>query len=257
MRRDLWSLILACGFGSFVGGLVALEIAERFEYGRYFWGFGAIMGGFAAYFAVDFRELCTGVARAYRATIAWQPDREYWKMFFLTYAAFSIMFFNAVLFFSLLAGLKSGLVVLAFIQVYCLLPAFLIPDASVAINDPDKIKADNMKQIIRKTNTITVLYWTIWSAVWLIRRVPHAVVVVVSTSARAARALGRFAATAFRYVHSRRRTISFGCAAIGAAVGYHAGSATIGAVAGMILGAAEHELVAIRWLKVVPNGGRA
>jgi len=90
MKKESWSIAFACALGAFVGALSALEIESHFAYGKYLWIFGALLGGFVAYLAVDFRQFCTSIARSYRmsadsitracrtATV-WRPNKLYWK----------------------------------------------------------------------------------------------------------------------------------------------------------------------------------
>lgn len=73
MKRETWSIVGACALGAFIGTLVALEIAARFQYGSYFWFVGALFGGAVAYFAVDFHHFWRGVVRSYEKTVAWKP----------------------------------------------------------------------------------------------------------------------------------------------------------------------------------------
>src|SRR3989344_5943974 len=81
MTRGWLSIALACAFGALIGTLTALEISARFEYGSYLWSIGALVGGIAAYVAIDFRHFCAGVAHSYRRTVAWRPYGLWWKAF--------------------------------------------------------------------------------------------------------------------------------------------------------------------------------
>ncbi len=264
MQRDFWSLILACGFGAFVGAFVSLEIAEYFQYGRYFWGLGVIIGGLFGYVSVDPSELRSGVALAYKRTIAWRPDGLYWKTFFLSFLEFIGLCLNSVVVFCFISG-DHFLMIFAMVLVVSTGSSFLYASEIMTTGSRHynsrkyfMERNEDSKRNLLVFNPFSIfLYWPARGLWWLMNHVPSAVIAAPSTSTKVARAIGQFAATAFRYVHSRRRTICFGCAALGAAVGYQAGSAVIGAGVGATLGAVEHELVAIHWLKVVPNGGRA
>ncbi|MBI2465932.1 MAG: hypothetical protein HYV66_01730 [Candidatus Sungbacteria bacterium] len=238
MQRDFWSLVLACGFGALVGVFVSLEITEHFQYGRYFWGIGAVLGGLVGYVSVDFSDFREGLILAYRRTIAWRPDGLYWKTFFLTFFEYMVLCLNSVVFFYVVFG-DHFLLILGLVLIFSACLSFLYASD---IMSPDRYSD---------------LYWPTQGLWWLMRRAPSAVAAAPSALAEGTLTLGRFAATVFRYVHSRRRTICFSCAALGAAAGYYAGSALAGAVIGAMLGAVEYQLVALRWLKLVPNGGRA
>src|SRR5207248_955819 len=85
------------------------------------------------------------------------------------------------------------------------------------------------KEKAKYTNPIslpfTVIYFSLKGIWWLIKKVPAAI-----TLAR------RLTWTLFILVHSRRRTICFVDAGIGTLIGYFAGNALIGAVAGGFIG---------------------
>ena len=70
MHKETLSVGFAVALGSLIGGFVALDIAARFAYGTWFWGVGALLGGCIAWFAIDFRQLCSGIARSYRTNTA-------------------------------------------------------------------------------------------------------------------------------------------------------------------------------------------
>ena len=76
--------------------------------------------------------------------------------------------------------------------------------------------------------------------------------VVGLTAKELGKTLGMFIAGVFVYVHSKRRTICFVDAALGAAIGYTFGSAIVGAVAGAVLGIINYEVISVRWLKLTP-----
>ncbi len=263
MQRDFWSLVLACGFGALVGVFVSLEITEHFQYGRYFWGIGAVLGGLVGYVSVDFSDFREGLILAYRRTIAWRPDGLYWKTFFLTFFEYMVLCLNSVVFFYVVFG-DHFLLILGLVLIFSACLSFLYASDIMSPDRYSDSRTYYLKRSIRAKSNLIVfnpfsvfLYWPTQGLWWLMRRAPSAVAAAPSALAEGTLTLGRFAATVFRYVHSRRRTICFSCAALGAAAGYYAGSALAGAVIGAMLGAVEYQLVALRWLKLVPNGGRA
>lgn len=62
-----------------------------------------------------------------------------------------------------------------------------------------------------------------------------------------------FCSSVFMFIHSERRTTCFVAAAIGATIGYFANNAIVGAVAGGLIGLAEYQLIAVKWLKIKPR----
>ncbi len=281
MKRQSWSIAFACFLGAFVGTLVALNIAERFEYGRYFWGIGALLGGIVAYFAVDFRYFCAGVAHSYRKTIAWRPYRLWWRAFGVSFVAFLTMASTALTVMILLFAVSGSLVLLTtlvtipgalwvgcFSLAFCLLGIsyFEVGRYNRTFEAWEKSLHESIEEnhsLIRKLNPIAGLIFVVLAVVGLgigvVRGIcyaaissPKAAVVVGSVLKAARKRLLQFVAGVFFYVHSERRTLCFVDATLGAAIGYSFGSAIIGAVAGAFLGVLNYELISVRWLKLAP-----
>lgn len=91
---------------------------------------------------------------------------------------------------------------------------------------------------------------------WVVKRISRAIVVsccfIGSTTKELVLFIGRFGWQMFIRVHSQRRLICGTDAMIGAAIGYLAGSAIIGALSGALVGLVNYELVTRRWL--IPKG---
>ena len=91
---------------------------------------------------------------------------------------------------------------------------------------------------------------------WVAKRIPSAIVVLACFIGRAIKEttlfLGRFGWQVFIRIHSQKRLICGTDAMIGAGIGYLAGSAIIGALAGALIGLVNYELVTRRWL--IPRG---
>ena len=267
MQRNFWQVVLASAFGAFVGGTVALEIAEHFQYGSYFWGLGAILGGLVGYVGVDFADFREGVRLAYRRTIAWQPYWPLWKTNLLCSISVLTASSNFIVLIGLLGDWKTGLWVFGAITCPVLFAIFFMVvleeytgESSKDQHTLDCLRGDDevSKKILLYANPFAVwFYWLPKCVWWAVAYSPAGAVWVILVSTRAAHTLGRFASTTFLYVHTQKRTICFAAAALGAAIGYHAGSALVGAAAGALIGSVEYQLVAVRWLKVVPNGQRA
>lgn len=274
MDRDLWTTVLASVLWSFVGAFIALEIGQNFQFGQYFWGIGVIIGSLIGYVSGDFADFRSGVARAYQQTIAWRPDRLFWRSAFLTFAApvvilchltafiFVVMFFSGNLTANWPEMLKiiSGFIVV----ISCFLSLMWMIDE---MNDSSHLPnierrwrnhIEFQKDIIFNLNPFSFWFYLVPNGIWwLVVRIPSGAVLTASALARAARTFGRFVATTFYYVHTHKRTIRMVAVAIGAAIGYQAGSAIIGAVVGGFVSYVEYQLVAVHILGVVPNGARA
>lgn len=265
MKRESWSIIIACFFGAFVGGITALEIAARFEYGSYFWGIGALLGGIVAYFIVDFAQVRTGVLRAYNNVVNWQPNLLYWKAVIVNMTYMMSVTIYVVLFFSLpysMIGVISGervemvvmsiLIVSAIMLIIVLILSLLISLDELSRGENEgrewRYRLKLLRSIRRNLGhieTLNPVTATCFLAALLWRSLPKL--------HKIPRLLWNFVLTFVRYIHSERRTLCFIDAALGATVGYYFGSAVIGAVVGAILGVINYELVSVRWLKLSPT----
>ena len=267
MRKETWSVGFACALGSFIGALCAIEIATRFTYGSWVWGIGALLGGVTAWVVVDFRHLCAGIARAWRATVNWRPDHVWWKAYVFLLAGYIAVFSN-VLVMMAIAGVTRTSSYIA-VTILCLFCSIVIAGAGLP-NPPiwHKERTRQLEDVIddgwrmmRNLNPIAVVYWILRSVFWMIWRIPSAAVFVLKSAGPAVKlcfASGRqFSVTTFRYVHSERRKLCFVDATIGAVVGYFLGSAVLGAAIGAMLGMVNYELVSVRWLKLAPEKSKA
>lgn len=256
MRKESWSVIGACFLGALIGTFVALDIATRFQYGEYLWSFGAIFGGVISYIAVDFRHFCAGVAYSYRRTIAWRPEWLWWKTFAIMASAFSM----ACLYFFGFASIGVAIDYSSTnLVVKLMLASFGLGSITgllfMAMAHP-YAKTEMGAEHLRKSSEFgwkVILYGNPVGATLAICRglilvVPRAPSVV----AQAGRIISKFVVEVFIYVHSERRTLCFVDATIGASIGYAFGSSIIGALAGVVLGILNYEVVSVRWLKLVP-----
>lgn len=65
MRKESLNIAVACLIGGVLGVLFAIEIAELYEFGRYFWFAGAFAGGAIAYLAYDPSAAASAMRRAW------------------------------------------------------------------------------------------------------------------------------------------------------------------------------------------------
>ncbi len=270
MQRETWSIIGACALGALTGAFVALDIASRFQYGSYFWSVGALIGGMVAYVAADFRQFCAGVVHSYRRTITWRPYYLYWQALFAQWigmcaATTSVI---VVLVLSILVtkgfGWLDALHEGAWSVTTIMCAAIVFNLAIVWIGLPDRFRfAYNSEyesclrheitsgyNIARKANPLGVMYHLLKGLWWLVLHSPSLCTQLISFITRAAMLLAQFVAGVFVHIHSKRRTLCFVDASLGAAIGYAFGSALVGGFAGAVLGVINYEFVSVRWLKL-------
>ncbi len=66
MRKESWSIGIACFIGTALGLLIAWKLAEMFAVGRYLWFVGAFLGAIAAYLLYDPVSVWSAMRRAWR-----------------------------------------------------------------------------------------------------------------------------------------------------------------------------------------------
>lgn len=269
MKRESIGIVGACALGALIGTLVALDIATRFEYGRYFWSVGALFGGIVAYIAVDIHKLVAGIVRAYRATLSHfaQKSRFYWRIIapgLVSLAFLEISWAVAAVAMFLLGNTDLATIALVFSGVL-----FFPVNSLWAIDDTPANGNLSFGQrrgyvewhrvcigalaignpIVLPFSLIAGMVWLLWTA---LRQTKLVALWIGSFTVRAIKAIGQFVKYTFIYIHSQRRTICFVDATLGAAVGHSFGSALVGAIAGALLGLVNYELVSVRWLKLSP-----
>lgn len=281
MKRETWSIVFACALGALIGTFAALEIADRFQYGSYFWGIGALFGGMIAYVAVDFRHFCTGVVDVYHATIAWRPNRLYWRAWFAVWlgvwsmTATAFTFIGAMIIggsfldHSVKPATFDDVLSMAYYGYALCWPGvsltfgLLIAFGSVSRNYHIKTDAEYEDKLRRarddgygmvlNLNPFGIIFWMFYHFIWAVVCSPRLIAKAATIVVAIAVVLAQFVAKAFVHIHSSRRTLCFIDAALGAGIGYTFGSALIGTVAGVILGVINYELVTVRWLKLAPK----
>ncbi len=271
MKRESWSIALACALGAFIGGLISNQLG-----GQYLWTLGALIGGLVSYVAIDFNHFRAGVTSAYDNVIAWQPHRLYWQAFFVNFLGawlISLTFVTYLfgfLFWVDYTGLTSNLersmrLLIGGSVIWLFLSAISFTWATGNVERRSWMKNDEQYEVylrrqlalgrsmVRNGHPIAVIsnivYWTVHCLYFTVTNIP----LIVRQVGHCALLLAKFIATVFVYVHSARRTICFVDAAIGTAVGYTYGNVLVGVVAGAILGFVNYEVVSVRWLKLAPT----
>ena len=288
MQKGTWSVAAASALGAFLGGLTALELAQRLGMSSVLatlcaLSIGALVGGFVGWCAVDFQQLLSGIQSTWHKTISWTPNGAYWKFVLANmaffYSVFAVWVFGLISLAIILSSKgqevnptepSAGKALFFALIVSSGLGAFATLIASLqglghkidALREMSKVGLSGAKWDNPISVICLIILYTIstlkWICTTLVPNLPRwtldAAAAVSCVIATVACELWDFACTAFVFVHSNRRTICFIAATIGAVVGFCFGSALIGAVVGALLGAVQHELVAVRWLKLVPVG---
>lgn len=249
-------VFMACALGGGVGALVALQMWQPF------WWVGMLVGALVGYLAYEFDEVRRAVSLAWRKTIGWRPKwrprREWWRVF-LRLLPNSVLGFPSVFsvpFFSLFAWTFDAREVAGNILTFGFLVLFFVMlGVNINISTTARVLEGemNVSKAVKEAweiNVFRVYFWVgpraIGKGVWLaVTRGPGWV-------ARGVVVIARFLWQVFCLVHSEMRLLCGLDAAIGAAVGYWLGNASIGALAGGIFGLANFEIVSRRWLKLVP-----
>lgn len=241
-----FQIFIVCGLGAFIGALVALQLSPVF------WWLGAIIGFSVGYLSYEPASLGLAARATWRKASesglksfnTFRQDALGWILMYLA-ATFTSVSYTAVMFFSvppikrqssLLYGWLFGVFLLAVLVHSVVLVA--------AVGDDNKLLKG--KALIRRSWVLArlsapavVLYW-----------VPVVLWRVAKALPRVAVWTGGLIAFFFRMVHSNLRLLCGLDAALGACVGYFAGSALIGALVGGLFGLLNFELVSKRWLKL-------
>lgn len=237
-------VFMACTLGGGVGALVALQMWQPL------WWVGMLVGGLIGYLTYEFNEVRRAVSQAWREVSGWRPNREWWRVFLRLLPVISIgpsATIIAPLFFlsTLLNRGWDPILNKTFMVCFAL---FSIAMTYLDAEYPKEV-SENL-QLSKKLNVFRVYFWVVPRAVlksvWLVAtRSPGLI-------ARGVVTIARFFRYLFVLVHSEVRLLCGLDAALGAAIGYYAGHAGIGALAGGLIGVANFEVISKRWLKLVP-----
>ncbi len=247
---EAWKVFFATALGAGVGSLVALEVSAMF------WWIGLIAGGLTGYLSYEWRAVLAAIPAAYRATRNRQPD-EWWKAVWRGMYNGVLGFYLSCLlmgiedFYRWLRGIEllapTDLLNILLLNTFlCIFVGGFLYLSGWSKNYHTQDDLDAYKKILYLFAPPIVLFWHLPRGMWwMISRAPRATMIF-------ARFLRDFMWQIFLRIHSERRLICAADAMLGAAVGYSAGSALIGAVAGGIFGVVNYAVVTERWLK--PKG---
>lgn len=269
MNQKFIADIAACIFGALVGGLLAFLLADWLGWEIAAQGVSIIAGAFAgggiAYLAGEGRELCLGVKRAWQKTIDWQPDREYWKTYFLLLCGISLFYSSVgigVSIFFYLADFPWG----SYVGIWTLLFAAAAMAASIYPSRDPEVALRRQRwgwKMIYEQNPLSVcvsaLVYFLVFLIWTYETVPGAAKAMKSRLGRVRKTLFAFMREAFIAIHSEPRTIRFAAASLGIVVGCAIGYPLRSVAAVLITGAfaaavfyVGGRLIAGLWLKTLP-----
>jgi hypothetical protein len=278
MDRKSLSVALASGLGALIGGLVAAQLAQVFHFYELLAGIaGMIAGGSVAYCAIDFRHLCSGVARAYKNTLAWKPYGPYWKTVGMNMIPWGMVgaYILGGMFFLLVGTHGNTLAhITPITRVFS--AGWLIStlglgfqEASMSTGTHTVNEFGRLRLLVRSQRrssflakwanpvmlpigiTIVLYRLTVWTLPILLS--------FLEFVCKAPIALNNFIRTAFLFVHSERRLVCMVNAGLGTAVGFlgfhpHTyANALIGMVAGGLFGLIDYQVVSISLLKLSPT----
>ncbi len=247
----------ACALGAFIGALLSLEIAARFEYGKYLWTIGAFIGGLVGYVSYQFKDIVFACRE--------QENRQ--KLFvrickvlgktlgFLRVCGYImiivvVMSLNFMLLLSAVERSGSAPYTTAQHDIIVCIAFGIATSAAITVcllmADEDRGRDTTLSGFtyywVRHCNAFYLFWMVLCIMKWAIVRVPWLI-----------RQCIEFAQGVFIKVHSDIRTICFVDSVLGATVGYFLGSALVGAIAGAFLGVVNYHLVSVCWLKLVPK----
>lgn len=257
MEKTL-KIFISCALGAGIGTMVSSEI------NGYFWWLGLLAGGLTGYLSYEFRKVLVAIRTAWYQVIGYRPNWDLiMRRFWGTLSGMSLLI-SALVFGGLVAlgiyhlvpgseDLKSPLALLGFFTYHIPgVPAFFKVLSLTKEKEGGSTTAD-IKRTLLYTNPVAILLY--WPFKVLIKT-PRAIVKGVKLATPyAKRGIGRliiFVKTVFILIHSELRLLCGVDAAIGAAIGYLAGSVFIGMITGGIVGILNYEIISRRILHLAP-----
>lgn len=255
--RESGKIFLACAIGAGIGSLVALEMIKPL------WWIGLLVGGLVGYLSYEWRAVLQAIPAAYRAARGWKaPPRFFaglgWGMLACLSTGFWAALFGELLNMAQPPEQKMPQFGCEVIGIFIALLSFIILGGfftSMTLSEGyPKLSRDHeingYRWVACKIFPPFVLFWYLpRGVIWLGRRLPRAIVAFAYGCVGLARFLRRFGWELFLRVHSEKRLLCGVDAMLGAAVGYFAGSALIGALAGGCFGLVNYVFVTEHWLK--------
>lgn len=242
MNTTMNKVAIACFLGAAIGALIALQL------GPTFWWTGVLVGGIIGYLTYEFRNVVKTAKNAYTECKAELSStictrRQYRQEF--NHAFEKALLLYATLFSWIIAGyalqgLKQDRIVGVMASMFAW--TFFLTFVLFVLGPMDTPTKEGCRKFFYQLSIPIVLCWHIprgifFTSRWAIKKMPS----VYHVCKRS-----------FLYIHSEIRLLCMTDAMIGATIGYLAGNALIGGIAGAVCGVLNYELVSKRWLKLVP-----
>ena len=265
-------VFLACALGAFVGAFVALEG------NHYFWWFGLLVGGLVGYLTYEIKEVARALPVAWQKARGWQPDREWWQVYLkgvgiyigsvFTLMTPPLLFLLWFSFGGFIEGRASSLEMITatagLVFLFLLMGIYFGLTLQTTSGTDIKSLQKEQAEFQKFANPFRIYFWflprwTLKGGWWLLlsllkllEQSPRFVATALWVFIASAIVVAKLAYFLLKEVHSDIRMLCGVDAAIGTIIGYFAGSAVIGALAGGAWGALNFEILSIRVLKLVP-----
>lgn len=240
-------VFFATALGAGLGTIVSLSV------NHYLWWIGLIVGGAIGYLSYEWRTVVNAIPQAYRAARGWRFSPLFGKKIGWSFLASACVVTDSMLAFGVFCAITTKISVqvifdrqVIILLCYSWLALWLVVDGALLSAAPKhfttEVFLEHTKCIAFIAAPPILIFWHIpRGIIWLVFRVPAAVKFMIT-----------FVWKLFLLIHSERRLICGMDAMIGAAIGYFAGSAIVGALTGGILGVINYKLVSEGWL--IPGG---
>ncbi|MFA5358693.1 MAG: hypothetical protein WC310_02660 [Patescibacteria group bacterium] len=258
-------IAVACFIGAFLGAMISLELAARFEFGQYLWIIGTAVGAVVGYIGYDPKHFFYSIPKA---VISTAKEVNFKDMVLLPIGKVLTIVLVVVVMLVLIGLLvmlwtSSGLSYAVFLNyakhafgtggifdVAVIITAMLGMGCAMHMHNKDESAG----------------WWDFFSIFWMPIKVSAPVVpfYMIYLLVKHAKTIWRAVVATMKFVglsckklfiavHSDRRLLCLVDSAIGATIGYFVGNAIIGAVAGMVIGLVNYQIVSIWILKLVPD----
>lgn len=243
MYRETSKVFLACAIGAGIGSLVSLQFSEIFCW------VGFLLGGLAGYLSYEWKNVIKAIPRAYRATVNYRFTRGYFSLI-----KWMVLWW--------LDAMLWGSVILTFVSYYCanseatenmpfvqdliagiaasLLLSLMI--VAFGLGYVSNSEQENSRKRQEWKDASILLFPPVFIFCAIVGISKFAITILT-------RSLPQMLKTLFLLIHSEMRLLCGTDAMIGAVIGYFAGSAIIGALAGGIFGVFNYLIITELCLK--------